>query len=117
VFARLAHSVDALVRQPDFKAGNSNKPDPCASAKKAFQLGLLVQQRDRAEAKHFAWQKAAERFQRWQKAMHAWKGKKLPYSLGVFDFWLLIYLIDYLGVGRYVNAQKAIQSVASLFNQ
>ena len=78
----------SLARQPDLKPGNSNKFDPCQNAKRSFLLGQLVARRDRVEAKHFAWQRWAERFNRWLTAVRGWKGVKLPYTMGALDVWL-----------------------------
>ena len=114
---RLAGAADQLVRQTDQKPGNSSKHDPCVSAKRAFQLGQLVQRRDHVEAKYFAWQNWRDRLTRWVNSVRDWQGKKLPYTLGVVDVSMLLYAIDYLGVGEYVSAQNVMQTVLSLFGQ
>jgi hypothetical protein len=117
-YSRLAEEVGQLVRQPDYKAGNSNNVrDPCQSAKRAYLLGQFVQQRDRAEAKHFAWQHRAERLSRWVRALREWKGAKLPYTLGAVDLWMLLHMIDYVGVGEYLSTGNVVQTVTSLFTQ
>jgi hypothetical protein len=116
-YVKVAGAVDALLRQPDYKPGNSNKADPCASAKRTLLLGQLVEQRDRVEAKHFAWQRWADRLTAWFTNVREWQGKKLPYTLGAVDVWMLMHLIDYLGVGQIVNTQTAVETVAALFTK
>jgi hypothetical protein len=113
-YIRLAAAVDHLVRQGEQKAGNG-RADPCVSAKRAYLLGQRVQQRDRIEAKHFAWQHGVERLTRWVNALRGWKGKTLPYTLGAADVWMLLHLIDYLGVGQYVSTGILLQVVGSWF--
>jgi hypothetical protein len=106
--------VDRQVRDTDFKLAHS-RHELCSNAKRAFLLGQLVEQRDRLEAKHFGWARWTERLTRWINGVRNWKGKKLPYTLGVLDVWLLLYLIDYFGAGQYVSARNVIDYVASLF--
>jgi hypothetical protein len=110
-FTRVSAAVDQLLRMPDHKPGNSNKVDPCASAKRTLMLGQMVQQRDRVEAKYFAWQRCADRVAHWIQAIRAWKGKKLPYTLGAVDVWMMLSLVDYLGMGQYVSAGAMIEAV------
>jgi hypothetical protein len=116
-YTGVAVTVDRLVRETDFKFGNANRTDPCSSAKRTFRLGQLVEQRDRLEGKYVAWARWLERLNRWVNAARNWKGKKLPYTLGALDVWLLLYLIDNLGAGRYVSARSAIEFLASLFSK
>jgi hypothetical protein len=113
-YIRVAAAVDHLVRQGEQKPGNG-RGDPCVSAKRAYFLGQLVQRRDRIEAKHFAWQRGVERLTRWTGALRGWKGKTLPYTVGAADIWMLLHLIDYLGVGQYVSAGSLLQLVGSWF--
>jgi hypothetical protein len=112
-FAGVAKTVDQLARQPESKPGNSNKLDLCQSAKRSYQLGQLVAVRDRVEVKHYAWQRWAERLVRWQKAVHDWRGVKLPYTLGALDVWLLLCLIDHCGAGEYLSTRIVVDSVLS----
>jgi hypothetical protein len=116
-YASVARAVEQLARQPEIKPGNSNKVDPCQSAKRAYQLGQLVAVRDRVEAKHFAWQRWAERLAHWQQAVHAWRGVKLPYTLGALDVWLLFGLIDHMGAGEYLSTHVVIEMVIHWFTR
>ncbi len=116
-FMRVAAAVDKMLREPDFKPGNSNKPDPCAVARRTVALGELVRKRDRVEANYFAWQRWTDRLKRWIHAARDWKGKKLPYTLGAVDVWMLLCLIDYIGVGQYLSTAAVIQAVFALYNE
>lgn len=114
-YSRLALSVQMMLRSGLLKPGNAAKPDPCLWAKSQYDLALLVQKRDRIETKHFAWQTWAERLARWTGALRSWKGKKLPYTLGVVDVWLVLALVDYLGVAEFVSAHRLVSLVTGLF--
>ena len=116
-YVKLAVAVDTLLRQAEYKPGNSNKVDPCASAKRTLHLGQLVEQRDRVEAKHVAWQLWADRLTRWFTNVREWQGKKLPYTLGAVDVWMLMNAIDYFGVGQVLNTTNAIEMVATLWTK
>jgi hypothetical protein len=115
-FVKLALAVDNLLRQPEYKPGNSNKFDPCANAKKTLLLGQLVAERDRIEAKHFAWQRWTDRLTGWVNTAGDWKGKKLPYSMGAVDVWMILCLIDYFGVGQYVSTWNVLQIVMAWYS-
>jgi hypothetical protein len=115
-YAKTALAADRLSRETLTKEGNS-RSDPCQGAKRLYLLGLLVQKRDRLEAKHEAWQESAERFHRLVTRLRDWKGKKLPYTLGVVDVSFVLYLIDYFGVGRYVDLRHLSAWLVSLFSR
>jgi hypothetical protein len=104
-----------LLKQTMLRQGNSNsKLDTAESAKRQFQLGQLVQKRDFLEDKHLAWQSFADRYGRWVNRLREWKGRKLPYTMGALDVSGALYLIDYFGVGHYINIQNMLQMVSSL---
>jgi hypothetical protein len=115
-YARLAVHVDRLTRDYSFRDGNSNRQDVCRLAKRYYELGRQVQDADRLEAKHFAWQARADRLGAALNRLRNWKGQKLPYTLGALDVWLLFYLIDYFGFGEYVSARNVIALVTSWLN-
>ena len=116
-FTRVAAAVSQLVSQPDYKPGNSNKPDQTLFAKRLVLLGRRVEERDRVEAKYFAWQRWADRLSGWVHAARTWKGKKLPYTMGAVDVWMLLCAVDYFGVGQYVSTAALIQFVVSLYRE
>lgn len=114
-YVRVVAELEAMLREPEYKPGNSNKFDPCITAKRTLILGELVQKRDRVEAKYFGWQRRADRVGAWVKNLLDWKGKKLPYTLGAVDVWLLFGLIDYAGVGEFVSMQAAFNAAMTLW--
>jgi hypothetical protein len=83
-YAHVAKEADTLLRQPNLREGNSSRADPYQAAKRQYQLGLLVQKRDRVEAKYTAWQGVAERTGKLVAGLKNWKGRKLPYTFGVW---------------------------------
>jgi len=112
--AKAARAADQYLRAPLFKEGNSGRPDPGQAAKRQYLLGLLVQKRDRLEDKHYTWQAVAEKLGRSTNRIRGWRGKKLPYTFGVVDVWLVLYLVDYFGAGEYLSARRVAQLVTSL---
>jgi hypothetical protein len=112
-FVGLAAEVGKLLKEGDIKPGNSNKVDPCAVAKRVLALGYLVDKRDRVEAKYFAWQRCTDRVTGWMHNLSDWKGRKLPYTLGAIDVWMVFGLIDYTGVGDYLSTRAVIDMVVA----
>lgn len=108
--------VDHLLKEAQVKDNNSGKIDPCRTAKRQVQLGTLVQQRDRLELKYDWWLELSDKFGRWVTRLRAWKGRKLPYTMGVLDVSCLLYAIDQLGVGEYVNARHVYDLIVTYFN-
>ena len=82
-----------------------------------LMLGELAQARDHVEAKYFAWQRWTDRFAGWIADVRAWKGKKLPYTLGAVDVWMLMCLVDYLGVGEYFSTLALVQAIMAKFTE
>ena len=87
------------------------KPDPAQSAKRQYQLGLLVQKRDRLEEKHLAWDRRYDGLNGLIQRVRAWKGRKLPYTLGVLDVSTALYLVDRYSFGEYVNQERVMEVV------
>jgi len=113
-YARLATRANELLK-PVPRKGNSNNVDPCESARRQYELGVVVQKRDRIEGRYTAWQAFAEKFAGMLKRMRAWKGRKLPYTFGVLDVTGLLALLDYLGASQYANVRTLYALVMSLF--
>jgi hypothetical protein len=116
-YEQTAKDADRLLREPVFRLTNASKPDLCQSAKRYYQLGGVVQRRDRLEAKYAAWQARADRLGAWVNRLRAWKGRKLPYTFGAVDVSCLLYAIDYLGAGHYLNARALLQQVLALIGR
>jgi hypothetical protein len=115
-YVRLAAQADQVLRQPVLNRGNRNEPDPYVWAKRQYQLGCLVQKRDRTEARYTAWQGLAEKFAKWTAGLRTWKGKRLPYTCGVVDVTALLAGLDYLGAAHYVNLHNLYQLAVRLFH-
>ena len=116
-YVRAATMADAVLRKVGYKDGNGGRPDPLQAAKRQYQLALLAQKRDRVEARYTAAQLGRERFGKLAARVRGWKGKALPYALGVLDVGLVLVALDYLSGTRYVNTREIAQAVASLFNR
>jgi hypothetical protein len=115
-YVHAAQTVDRVLHRDVIKPGNGSRPDVCLAAKRHFQLGQLVDQRDRIEQKYVAWQQAADRLARAFARVRDWKGKKLPYTMGVVDVSGALWLIDFLGAGHVVNARHLMEFVTSLYS-
>jgi hypothetical protein len=115
-FVKLALAVDKLLGEPAYKPGNSNKVDVCTMAKRTLTLGQLAAQRDAVEAKHLVWQGWADRLAGWVETAGDWKGKKLPYTMGAVDVWMVLCLIDTFGVGEYISTWNIIQIVMAWYS-
>jgi hypothetical protein len=116
-YSRIVRDADALLRQSNYRDGNSNRQDPYQSAKRQYQLALLAQKRDRMETSYSTWHRRAERMGKFRHRLRSWKGRKLPYTFGVLDVAGAMYLIDYLGAGHYVNARHLVETLTSLFSR
>ena len=116
-YARVAKEADGLSKQSIYKDGNSNRLDPFVMAKRQYMLGLLVQKRDRVEAKYVAWQGLADKCKHYVAKLMSWKGKKLPYTFGAVDVACVLGMIDYLGFQDYVSVHALIHYVTGLFTR
>ena len=119
-YTRTANDAEKLVlKQTMLRQGNSGnvKIDAAENAKRQFLLGQLVQKRDRLEDKHASWLAFADKFNGFVNRLREWKGRKLPYTMGVLDVSGALYLIDYFGVGQYINFQNMMQMVTSLMTE
>jgi len=105
-YVRIAGEADKLVKQSNVRGGNTNKPDPYAAARQQYELALVVLQRDRTEKRYTYWQGLAERLANWRKGLTAYKGKLLPYAVGMLDLTALIVALHAFGLG--VNELRAL---------
>lgn len=116
-YARVAHETETLIQEGRKKPGNAGKPDEYAYARNAYLLGQAVERRERVEAKYFAWQKRAERIASYVRAVREWKGKKIPYALGVLDVVLVLGVLDYLGYRESLDTRHLVEYVKTLVNK
>ncbi len=115
-YSALSKEVQPRLRAVTIRPGNAGY-DACKAAKAQLELGVVVQRRDQVEAKHFAWQHRADKLERLLNRLRAWKGQKLPYSLGAIDVWLALALIDHAGVGEFVSVRRLFDAAMSLVGQ
>jgi len=87
------------------------RPDPAQAAKRQYLLGILVQKRDRLEEKHQAWERRKDRLNAGLARIRSWKGRKVPYLLGVTDVSAAVYAIDYYGLREYISADRLMEIV------
>jgi hypothetical protein len=116
-FARVSKQADELLRQSTYRDGNSNRLDPYLAAKRQYRLAVLADQRDRLEDRYITWKARDEKLYKLKLRLRSWKGRKLPYTLGVLDVAGTLALIDYLGAGQYVNARGLVHAVTALFTR
>ena len=116
-FIRVSKQADDLLRQSTYRDGNSNRGDPYLAAKRQYRLAVLADQRDRVEGRYTNWQVRSDKLSKLKARLRNWKGRKLPYTLGVLDVTGALALIDYLGAGQYVNARGLVEAVTALFTR
>src|SRR5262245_23944169 len=102
-YTRAATLVLKLVSDANVKPGNASKFDVATNAKHLLEIGVLASRRDRLEAKCIAWRGWADKAAGALSALRTWKGKKLPYTVGAIDVWLVLYAIDRFGLGDAVS--------------
>lgn len=112
-FTRFSVQLLGKAAEPARKPGNASE-QMLSHAKRQFEIGKLVQKRDALETRYLSWQGVAERLGRWLEALRAWKGKKLPYTLGAFDVLLVFSLIDFFGMNEYVSARRVTEWLLSM---
>lgn len=113
-YVKVASTAGKLVRDGSLREGNSSRADPCLHARRQYELGQLVQKRERLEVKHNTWQARSERLGRVVRAMQNWRGRKLPYTFGVLDVATTLYAIDALGFEQYASAKALVQAITTL---
>jgi hypothetical protein len=116
-FVRVARQADAVLRLAATRPGNCSRHDAYEAAKRQYQLAVLATRRDRIESRYTAWQARSERLGKLRARVRAWKGRKLPYTMGALDVMGALALVDYLGAGRYVNARGLVDAVAALLHR
>jgi hypothetical protein len=116
-YSRATLDVEKLLQEPLYKEGNSSRVNQAKAAQRQYVLGHLVQKKERLEARHYFWQNLSDKLARALDKVRNWKGKKLPYTLGALDVWLLLYLLDQFGVADYVSPRNVFQLIFSWLDQ
>lgn len=97
-YARAALAAELLAKAAPPKAGNGSAPDPFEVAKRQYELGRLVEARDKLEAKFLARQARADAAARLLARLTGWKGRAVPYLLGVIDTALALAAVRHFGL-------------------
>jgi hypothetical protein len=113
-FVRAAQTADQLAKELTFRGGNCNLPDPLKAAKRQFELGRVVQVRDRLEEKYDVWEGRTEALRRRKRSLLSYQGRLLPYALGVIDFLAVFAVLALTKVIDPSHLQIAIQSARML---
>lgn len=116
-YSSVVKEADDLIRQGNYREGNSNRPDPYQTAKRQYKLALLAEKRDRMETRYSTWHRRAERLSKLRQRLRAWKGRKLPYTFGALDVACAMSLVDYFGASHYLNARQLVEMATSLFTR
>jgi hypothetical protein len=98
-FSAVAAEADAVLKQNSYRGGNCCRPDPYQAAKQQFELARLAMKRDRIEDRYTRSQAFSERFGRFRARLSGYRGKLLPYAVGVFDVVGLVFALDRFGLG------------------
>jgi hypothetical protein len=96
-YAKAAKEAEAVARAVQAKpAGGA--VDPYALAKSHYELGRLVEKRDRLEGKTLAWQARAEKATAVLAKLKGLNGRLMPYLMGVVDVGLVLTALSMLGL-------------------
>ncbi len=113
-FVRAAQKANEAAKELSYRGGNGNLPDPLKSAKRQFELGRIVQVRDRLEEKYAAWESRAESLRARQRSLRSCQGRFVPYAFGVIDFVGVFALLTLTKVVDPDHLRIAIQSARML---
>lgn len=97
-YVRVAGDADALLKQAP-RGGTTNRQDALVAAKHQYALAQVALKRDTVEARYTRWQAAAERFAAVRRALAGYRGKAVPYAVGMLDVVAAVAVLDQYGVG------------------
>ncbi len=100
------------------KCGQLETKAPCYTsgaeyAKHNFKLGRVAGKRDDCEEKYLSWQTTAERIGRWCEGIKNWSGRKLPYTLGAIDVYLVLAILDYYHFGQFLSLGTVLEGAGT----
>src|SRR5262245_22068065 len=110
-FERANRAARDLLAQPMYKQGNNNRLDPTMFAKQQYLLGQVVEQRDRVEVRYVAWQARAARVGKMLTRVRSWKGRTIPYVLGVVDHAAVLAFLTMFGLIEFPSMTQALESL------
>jgi hypothetical protein len=97
--------ADDLLKTSAVRGGN-NRSDPFVAVRQQYELAQLAMKRERVESRYASWQLLSDRFAKFRAALSGYKGKLVPYLVGVLDIVAILVLLDQLGIG--VEQVKAL---------
>jgi hypothetical protein len=97
--------ADDLLKKTAVRGGN-NRADPFVAVRQQYELAQLAMKRERVENRYASWQSLSDRFAKLRAALSGYKGKLLPYLVGVVDVVALVVMLDQFGFG--VEQVKAL---------
>jgi hypothetical protein len=97
-YARVAAEADALLKASSYRGGNCHRPDPLAAARQQYDLAEIARKRDRVEGRYTAWQGRSERLAYFRGRLRGYRGKLVPYVVGLLDLSGVVVLLNNLGV-------------------
>jgi hypothetical protein len=113
-FVRAAAQADKLAKEMSYRGGTNNLPDQFAAARRQFELGRLVQARDRLEEKYDAWEHRADACRRLSERLRRWKGRTVPYLFGVIDVVAVFALATVVGIVDHEHLRSAFQAARTV---
>jgi hypothetical protein len=112
-YVSAAKEAERLAQQLTIKNGNRNQLDACTAARNQYELGRVVQKRDRAETKYTAWAARAEGLVRVRARLHNWKGRTAPYVFGIVDAALVMAGLTWIGA-MHLDSCEVIEKIRAV---
>ena len=97
-YTRAAMLATELAKAGAVKPGNGSTADPFITAKRQYDLGRLVEVRDRLESKFLTWQARAESVSAFAAQLRRWQGRAVPYLFGIADVSIVLVALHLLGL-------------------
>lgn len=109
-YARAARQADTLAKELSYRGGNCARPDAFLTAKRQYELGRVVQIRDRLEEKHDKWEVRAGKLRSLKTRLQTRRGRFLPYVIGAFDVVAAFAALNVFGVVNPDELRTAVQA-------
>ena len=87
-----------LVNMCSLKVKHSHREDEYTRTKNQLELNKLVTKQEKLDKKFFFWDKRYDAAEKTRDMLRRWRGRKLPYMLGIADLVGLLTLLQYLGL-------------------
>jgi hypothetical protein len=110
-YTAAALEAETLAKQMQTRPGNASHADVLTTARRQYEIGRLVQNRDRLETRYAVWQNRADRAAKLENRLANWKGRTVPYLLGVADVILVLFALGRAGVPIGLTPEKVEEAV------